>query len=128
MEVRTTAASLVLALVLPGCIIVDGDGVSPSQDYTYGNSGSALGSVFGAEIGIDSIAFTVTSNGCTDESYFDVDVDRRSGETYTVALDRIEPDTCNVPMPSGVVVRYDLADLNIPETASVRVLNPVRRR
>ena len=125
-----SVATLFLAATAPllaGCIIIDGDDDTPTLGSSYAASQGGLGSVFGAQVTPETVSFVVTSNGCTDESYFDVDVEPRSNRAYRVSIDRIRADTCEAIVPDGVEVRYDLAALGIPDDASVTVSNPIRR-
>lgn len=114
---------------LGGCIIIDDDGDVMDRGTSYAPfRASGYGSVFGATVETDAVVFRVTSNGCSDESYFDIDVRRRGDERYAVGLDRIREDDCRGFMPDGVDVVYTFDRIGIPEGADVAILNPVRRR
>lgn len=117
-------AALCLATpLLGGCIIIDGDDDGRiSVDYEYGG-----GSVYGADLLTDRVVYRVTSNGCTDKSYMDLDVDREDG-AYVLELERDRTDDCQAIVPNGVELTWTFDDLGIPGGAHVRVSNPVVRR
>ncbi|MEL6386836.1 MAG: hypothetical protein AAFR00_05760 [Pseudomonadota bacterium] len=127
MKFPTAAISLVLVSALGGCVIVaDGDD-KPAFTSTFDPAVSSPGTVFGAEIVADSITFLVSSNGCTDASFFAVDVDRRGDQTFAITLDRIRTDNCRALVPEGVDVSFTFQELGIPDGASVIVRNTIRR-
>lgn len=128
MKPQCTLALLTAAPLLAGCIIIDDDGTSREFSSSYSVADERLGSVFGASVEADAVTFLVRSSGCTDETYFDVDVDRVSSGSYAVSIDRIRVDTCEANLPGGVAVTYTFDELNIPDGSSVSVRNPVRRR
>ncbi|MEM7765905.1 MAG: hypothetical protein AAF253_00275 [Pseudomonadota bacterium] len=123
-----TAASALLA----GCIIIDDDDAAGAVRSEFNRSGpdysGSLGTVFGATIGVDTVSFQVSSNGCTDERYFNVDVDRLGDQSYAVSIDRTQADSCNSPVANGTAVTYSFDTLGLPPGASVQVRNPIRRR
>lgn len=125
MKLTFLAPALAATALLGGCIIVDAD----EGDITTGFSHDGdLGTVYGATVFNDRVTFRVTSNGCTNESYFDTDVDSRSGNRFAVSIDRTRADNCRARLPEGVEVSYSFAELGLPDGADVTVLNPVRRR
>ena len=123
---KTLISVIALAGVtsLGGCIIVDAD---EDDVFLSDRPDRGAGTVFGADIVDDAVHFRVTSNGCTDKSFFDIDVTRRSSSSFSVELDRVRRDNCEADMPDGVQVTYTFQELGIPSGASVRVRNAVRK-
>lgn len=108
----------IASLLAGGCVIVAGD----FDDHNHGySSGDVMGSV------IDSRGVTITarSNGCTDKSYFDVDVDRDDGR-YEVSFERTRSDNCRALLRDGVDLTWSNAELGIPDGAAVVVTNRSR--
>lgn len=112
------ATTLVAALATGGCVIVAGDFDDTPQ---FTRPGDIMGSV------VDSRGVTITarSNGCTDKSYFDVDVDRDDG-VYEVSFDKERNDNCRAFLRDGVQLTWSYEELGIPRDASVIVLNRSR--
>ena len=124
MTLNRLAPALLALPLLAGCVIIDADEGDFSSDFdSYG-----AGSVFGATVHQSHVTFQVTSNGCTDRSYFEVDVDRHSGDRYSLELDRIRPDNCRALIADGVEVSWSFDELGLPQGASVEIDNPVIRR
>lgn len=121
-------APAVLALpFLAGCVIIADDGELSRSYVSSGPSSAGAGTVFGAEIQGDRVAFTVSSNGCTTRDFFEADVRERSGRHF-VEIDRIRTDTCRALVPEGVEVSWSFAELGLADGADVELVNPVRRR
>lgn len=113
-------------LALGGCVVAigdDGDGYSKS--YTTGGSG--YGSVYAADVDANTVSFTVRDNGCTDESFFEVDVRKTDDNAFNVGLERIREDYCKALNPSGQRVSWTFRELGIPNGAEISILNGVRR-
>lgn len=126
MKQIATAIALSAALALGGCVVVATDeGLDFDHDIDFDND---IGTVFGADIAADVVTFRVTSNGCTDETYFDIDVDRHGDDKYSIGIMRTQPDRCRALLRDGVEVSWSYDDLGIPAGADVRVENQVRRR
>ncbi len=118
--------SLLALASLGGCIIIaDGD---ERNIRVSANDHDRSGTVFGAEILLDSVRFRVTSNGCTDKSDFAVSVDPDGNDEYELMLDRVAPDNCRALLPEGTVIEYSFSELGLPEGAAITIANPVRRR
>ena len=114
------------ALSLGGCVIAvggDHDGVSTS----FSTGGSGFGSVYAADVEANTVSFTVRDNGCTDESFFDVEVYKTDENAFDVGLSRTREDYCKVYNPGGKTVRWTFSELGIPDGAEISVLNGVRR-
>lgn len=127
-KTATAAALLAAPLMLGGCVIaVSEDGFDSDFDH-HADFDRSAGSVFGADVTADAVTFRVTSNGCTDQSYFDVDVDRRGEGRYDVTIERREADKCRALLQDGVELTWTFDELRIPEGADVRIGNQVRRR
>ncbi len=125
---KTIMAALALSttLALGGCVVIASDeGLDFDHDIDFDDD---IGTVFGADIVANVVTFRVTSNGCTDETYFDIDVDRRSNDKYSVGIMRAKPDRCRALVSDGVEVSWSYDDLGIPAGADVRIENQVRRR
>jgi len=124
-------AALALMAATPlvaGCIIIDEDASDRDITADYVASPQRLGSVFGAEVGAGGVSFLVSSNGCTSEESFELDVEQTGAMSYRVAIERVQADRCDAPVEDGTRVRYDFDALGIPEGADVEIANPVRRR
>ena len=67
------------------------------------------------------VTITARSNGCTDKSYFDTDVDRDDGE-YEISFERVRADNCRAFLRDGVELTWSLGELGIPDGARVIVL------
>jgi len=114
------------ALSLGGCVVAiggDHDGVSTS----FSTGGSGFGSVYAADVEANTVSFTVRDNGCTDESFFDVEVRKMDDNAFDIGLDRIREDHCKAYNPAGQTVRWTFRELGIPDGAQISVLNGVRR-
>lgn len=120
---KIAAGVLAGALALSGCVVIDAD--DENFDTRYDTVRSA-GTVFGADVTADTITFRVSSNGCTDKSFLEVDVDRRGSDRFDVTLDRVRVDYCKALVPDGVTVTYTFEELGLPPGADVTVRNPVR--
>ncbi|MEL6244065.1 MAG: hypothetical protein AAFU66_10440 [Pseudomonadota bacterium] len=115
-------------LSLGGCVIAVGDGHDDDFDASYDyDFDERAGTVYGAEVLPDAVTFTVTSNGCTDETFMDVYVERIDDDRYAVTVDREQADNCRALVPEGVTLVWSFADLGIPAGADVRIGNQVRR-
>lgn len=121
---KSVLAGAAAAFALSGCVIVASD---DGLDYHSGWD-SDSGSVFGATVLTDSVAFLVTSNGCTDKSYFNIDIDRHDEDEYSVTIDRRQQDRCRAYIPEGEEFVWTFEELGIPAGAEVSVGNEVRRR
>lgn len=126
MKTFVAALALSTTLALGGCVVVATDeGLDFDHDIDFDDD---IGTVFGADITADIVTFRVTSNGCTDETHFDIDVDRHGSDKYSVGIMRTKPDRCRALLRDGVEVSWSYEDLGIPAGADVRVENQVRRR
>lgn len=123
---RTALLPVIAALpLLAGCVIIDAnesDGLE--SDFAHSDAGR----VYGASVHPAHVVFQVTSNGCTDRSYFEVDVDHHGSNRYSLELDRIRPDRCRALVPEGVEVSWSFDELGLPRGAAVEIENPVARR
>ena len=114
------------ALALGGCVVaIGGDDDRHSINYT--NHGQGYGSVYAADVDTSSVSFTVKDNGCTDESFFDVDVRKTGENAFSVGLQRVQEDYCEAYNTSGKQVSWSLRELGIPDGAHIAVLNGVQR-
>ncbi len=110
---------------LGGCVLsIDADG----YDRDYYTSGSSFGSVYAADVSDNSVSFTVTDNGCTDKSFFDVDVRKEDSDEFEIGLRRERQDHCDAVNPAGTTLTWSYQELGIPYGAEITVLNQVRRR
>lgn len=102
------------ALAASGCVIVAGD-------FDDGPHFSHAGDIMGSVVDSRGITITAHSNGCTDKTYFDVDVDRDDGR-YEVSFDREREDHCRALLRDGVELTWSYRELGIPDNAAVIVL------
>lgn len=99
------------AFAASGCVIVAGDF---DDDSHVARSGDVMGSVVNSR----GVTITARSNGCTDKSYYAVDIDRDDGR-YEVSFDRVREDHCRALLRDGVELTWSYAELGIPEGAPV---------
>ncbi len=106
-----TVAVSAAAISTSGCVIVAGDF---DDDSSFTRTGDIMGSV------VDSrgVSITARSNGCTDKSYYAVDIDRDDGR-YEVSFDRVREDHCRALLRDGVELTWSYPELGIPEGAPV---------
>ncbi|MEO0466262.1 MAG: hypothetical protein AAF216_06945 [Pseudomonadota bacterium] len=119
------ATSLMCLPLLSACIVIDADG--DGADFTASVDRGGAGTVYGAEIAGEAITYRVTSNGCTDEGNFHVDVNRHD-DHFHIELDRIRDDNCRAYLRDGTTVSWTYEELGLPEDAKIVIANPVRRR
>lgn len=113
-------------LALGGCLIkIDGEGDAVTTSYVSETSG--YGYVYAANVTPETIAFTVSDNGCTDKSFFDINVRKVEDNEFKVALERVRQDHCKAFNPDGKTVSWTFRELGIPDGAQITVLNGVRR-
>ena len=124
MKLKIASAAVALSL-LGGCIIIDADDDNFRTSFDGAHSG--YGTVFGADVSANSVAFLVTSNGCTERGFFDVDVKKEDDNAFEIGVRRIRQDHCEAVVPNGVEVVWTYAELGILEGAEVSVRNQVRR-
>lgn len=118
--------SAAAALSLGGCVVaIGGDGDGHSVHYTADSKG--YGSVYAADVTAKTVSFVVRDNGCTDESFFDLDVRKTGENTFSVGLQRSREDYCEAYKASGKRVSWSLRELGVPDGAQISVLNGVRR-
>ena len=127
MKASSIFAVAIATLTLGGCVVaIGGDRDGHSTTYTSGDYNS-YGSIYAASVRPDAIAFTVESNGCTDESFFHVDVVKTDTDAFNVGLTRTRQDYCKAHVPDGKTVNWTYRELGIPAGAQVSVLNGIRR-
>lgn len=118
------AAACIGSLALGGCVIaIDAD----DQYQTNYTNGSDFGSVYAADVGGGAVSFTVRDNGCTDKSFFDVDVHKDGENAFDVGLRRVRQDHCDVEASAGTQVQWTYQELGIPAGAEITILNSVSR-
>ncbi|MAF57585.1 hypothetical protein [Ponticaulis sp.] len=122
MKLITLAAISGAAFLAAGCVIIDADSDGYSSHYSSHDD-----RVYSADVSGDTVTVRVPSNGCTDKSYFEVDVDREDHNTFYVEFEREREDHCRALMPEGVELVYSFSELGIPAGASVVIENPVGR-
>ncbi|MEO0883557.1 MAG: hypothetical protein AAFY34_12645 [Pseudomonadota bacterium] len=124
MKIQLASAMLALA-ALGGCVIIDADDADFRSDFDFDDKG--FGSVYGADVAGDAIAFTVSDNGCTDKTFFDVRVFGDDEDEFEVGVKRVREDYCRALNPDGKTFTWTFQELGIPSGAEVTVLNSVRR-
>ncbi len=113
------AAVLPLAFVATGCINVQANG---HGDFDFHDAQSLSGAVVQA----NQIMITVSSNGCTDKSFIDADVERDGKNHFEVEFERIREDHCRALMREGKTLTYTFKELGIPDGSTVEIKNQVR--
>ena len=109
------------ALALSACVIVDAD--VDEASYTDRTRGERL---YAASVDARDGVVTIraASNGCTQASSFDPDIDRR-GDRFVIAFDRVQQDYCRANLPDGVELSWTLESLGLPSNADIRIANPI---
>ncbi len=116
MTTRLTSLSVLAAtFALSGCVVVAGD----FDDHAHFDS-SGSGEVMGSVVDSRGVTVTARSNGCTDKTSFDADVDREDG-VYEIRFERIRADNCRALLRDGVELTWTYGELGIPDGASVVV-------
>jgi hypothetical protein len=123
MKLISTGVAAASAMFLGGCIIIDADEVQADYDY-----GSSWGTVYAADVSVDTISVTVSDNGCTTKEFFHVDVDEDDAMEFDIGFDRIREDYCKMQNPAGKRLTWTYSELGIPYGAEVSIKNRVRRR
>lgn len=124
---RTAFAIALLAVpALSACVVIESDSIHDDVrvDIDHGTAGT----VYGASIHLDHVEFMVTSNGCTDETYFNVDVKHRDAGEATLTLDRIRTDPCKALIAEGTTVSWSFEELGLAPGTEVTIANRVVRR
>ena len=119
------ASGLIALSMLGGCIIIDADDDGFRADFTTDRH--HYGTVYGADVSGGSVAFIVSSNGCSDRSFFEVDVVDDDDDTFEIGIRRTRQDHCEATIPEGIEVGWTYAELGIPQNAEVIIHNKVRR-
>lgn len=126
MKSSSIITAISAAILLGGCVVaIGGDGDGYSAHYT--TDGTGYGSVYAANVDADRISFSVRDNGCTDESFFEVDVRKVDDNAFNVGLQRTRQDYCAANNAAGKTVSWTLRELGIPNGAEVSILNGVSR-
>ncbi|MAP94351.1 MAG: hypothetical protein CMK07_05310 [Ponticaulis sp.] len=112
-----------LTAVLAGCVIIDADS-DDDWDASYSSDGER---VYSADITDTGLTVRVAASGCTSKDFFDVDVDKKDDDTFTVELNRERRDYCKMMQPEGERLSWSFAELGIPDGATVLLRNPVGR-
>ncbi len=118
------ALAAVAASMLGGCVIV----AAESHD-SWARDDRSYGYLYGAQISERSreITILVYSGGCTDRDDFNVDVDRRGANRFSIGFQRIEPDNCKALVIEGRRLTWTYEELGLPRNATVLIANPVGR-
>lgn len=119
MSFLKVAAIVPVAVMVTGCINVQANG---HGDFDFYDAASVRGAV----VANDEIHVTVSSNGCTDKSFIDVDVERDGQDHFEVEFERIREDHCKALVREGKTLIYTFQELGIPKGASVEIENQVR--
>lgn len=123
MKLIALAAISGLALVTAGCVVIDADS---HEDWETSYSSNAE-RVYSADFSDDRIAVRVAASGCTNKDFFDVDVDRKGDNTFSIELERERRDYCEMHQPNGEELVWTFSELGIPAGATVTLRNPVGR-
>lgn len=117
-------SAVLAAPLLGGCLIIDADDGSFRSDFS---NGQTYGTVYAADVVRETVSFTVSDNGCTDKSFFDVNVHKTDIDEFEVGVLRTRQDHCEVLNVDGTTVSWTFGELGIPSDAEITVLNRVRR-
>lgn len=112
------------ALALSGCIIVDSE-VHESDGWRHADLERLIGSEIGR--GRPEISIIAQSGGCTHREDFETKIQRRGGRAYEIGFRRIGVDRCKAFLPDGVRLTWSFDDLDIPNDATVVLMNPIGR-
>lgn len=119
----TGGHALVLALLAAGC--------QPSPELAPSRIADAerrLESVLGWRVERDTLIVQAHSNGCTTKDSFEIDIFMAPQSwTAEVELVRREPDRCEAVLPQGVTLEWTRAELGVPQSADIRLANPIGR-
>ena len=126
MQFKAGAVIAAAAFAAAGCVIVDGEVVRDWDDYERDHFDGGYGSVKGAAVQNGVVDVTVSSNGCTNKDFIDVDVKRRGELEFALGFERIRDDHCRALKPEGVTLSYTFEELGLPANARVRILNPIK--
>jgi hypothetical protein len=119
------ASGLMALTLLGGCIIIDADDDGFRADFSTDRY--EYGTVYGADVSGSSVAFIVSSNGCTDRSFFDFDILDDDGDVFEIGVRRVRQDHCKALVPEGVEIGWTCSEMGLPDDAEVIVRNRVRR-
>jgi hypothetical protein len=119
------ASGLMALTLLGGCIIIDADDDGFRADFSTDRY--EYGTVYGADVSGNSVAFIVSSNGCTDRSFFDFDILDDDGDVFEIGVRRVRQDHCKALVPEGVEIGWTYSEMGLPDDAEVIVRNRVRR-
>ena len=119
------ASGLMALTLLGGCIIIDADDDGFRADFSTDRY--EYGTVYGADVSGSSVAFIVSSNGCTDRSFFDFDILDDDGDVFEIGVRRVRKDHCKALVPEGVEIGWTYSEMGLPDDAEVIVRNRVRR-
>lgn len=119
------AAAAGAATLLAGCVIVDADVREDGWDRDHGR----LTTLYGAEISPrgDAVSIIAPSNGCTNKTHFNPDVDDEGERRFDVRFRRVTEDHCKALVPDGERLVWSFAELGLPDGARVRVVNRISR-
>jgi len=119
------ATGLIALSMLGGCIIIDADDDGFRADFSTDRY--EYGTVYGADVSGASVAFIVSSNGCSDRSFFDFDILDSDDEVFEIGVRRVRQDHCKAVVPEGVEIGWTYAELGIPDDAELIIRNRVSR-
>ena len=123
MKIVTGFALIACAGVsLAGCVIVDAD--VDESDFRYSSDAERL---YSADIMDDSISIRVAASGCTTKDFFEVDIDHRGKDKFSVEFERTRRDYCRMSQPNGEKLTYSFSELGLPAGAEIILENPVGR-
>ena len=121
-RIVTLAGALGLAVVLPGCALVDRF-MPDARSIETAEAPGQIEAVHAAAIVQDQAVFWVSSNGCTEKADL-TPVVRREGEASVITLRRIKEDRCQQPRAEGVEMRWSFQEMGLAPGSRVSVENP----
>ncbi|MGF1462010.1 MAG: hypothetical protein ACFB2Z_02375 [Maricaulaceae bacterium] len=112
------------ALTVSGCVIVNEERVVTNAP---GFAEFAEEPIYAARVEAEGVYVTVRSNGCTNKSQFDVDVDEERDRVYSAAFRRIQADRCASDPQGRDELYFSYSELGVPAGADLFVRNPLAR-
>ena len=120
MSILKISGIISLGVLATGCINVQTG--SRHADFDYHHAAT----VKGVSVQNDEIIVTVSSNGCTEKDFIEVDVEKDGHNHFEVEFERVRKDHCKAYLPEGVTLVYTFQELGIPAGSTVEIENQVR--
>lgn len=115
-------AATALAATTAGCVIVDAEVDGDNYNPRYSKDAER---VYSASIDENSITINVAASGCTNEAFFEPEIDHKGDDVFAVEFVRQRRDYCKMLQPNGEKLTYSFSSLGLPAGAQVMLVNPV---